>query len=338
MGGSSHEREFSLESGQNITNALKERGHEVLHLDTESSLVETLRTQNIDAVYIALHGKGGEDGTIQALLEYLDIPYVGSTSAVCRIAWNKSSLPHALSTYRRLLDARADVNTNAPDGPASWPKAISLASISFKDMGAATALDLVAQRLPDGYPLAVKPARGGSAMGVTKVEKFDDLGPAIIDALSYDTAVIIEQWIKGVELAVGVVGTGPGARVLPPVEIVPKQGFFDIEARQDTDLVDYYCPVRPASLNADPAKAAQARELIEQAALEVHRALDCRDISRVDLIWDGTKPQILDVSVSPGMTEHSLIPMACATAHTPFGVFIEQLLRDAMDSHARYQA
>jgi D-alanine-D-alanine ligase len=324
MGGSSFEREFSLESGRHVTRVLQERGHKVLPLDTTASLVETLRTQNIDAVYIALHGKGGEDGSIQALLEYLDIPFVGSTAHACRLAWNKSSLPHALVAYRTCLGKREH------DGAAAWPESLSLNALSFKDMGAATALDLVGTHITSGYPLAVKPARGGSAMGVGKVDTPDTLAPAILDALSFDSAVIIEQWVSGVELAVTVVGNGADARVLPPVEIASKLGFFDTNARADSDLVDYYCPVRPQSLATSEANATQALQAIEQAALEVHRALGCRDICRVDMIFDGEKPRILEVNLSPGMTEHSLVPMACKAEGIPFGEFVEGLLEQAI--------
>ncbi|MDR2035415.1 MAG: ATP-grasp domain-containing protein [Coriobacteriales bacterium] len=324
MGGSSFEREFSLKSGRHVTETLRAQGHEVLPLDTDANLVETLRAQNVNAVYIALHGKGGEDGTIQALLEYLNIPYVGSCSHVSRTFWNKSSLPHAVLTYRQ----------NAVDGPekgaAFWPKNVSLAAISFKDMGAVAALDLIPKHLGSG-PLAVKPARGGSAMGVNRVDNQKDVGAAILNAFSFDTAVIIEQWIEGIELAVGVVGNGNEAAILPPVEIVPKRGFFDTEARQNADLVDYYCPPRSKSLGSDKAEQDRALKAIELAALEVHKALGCRDLSRIDMIWDGTKPYVLEVNVSPGMTEHSLFPMASAVSSTSLGELLDSLLETAIN-------
>jgi D-alanine-D-alanine ligase len=292
-------------------------------------LVETLRTQDIDVVYIALHGKGGEDGTIQSLLEYLDIPYVGSSSQACRVAWNKSSLPYAIEARR----AWAGLGGGAASAAASWPESVSLAAIAFKEFGAATALDLVEQRISSGYPLAVKPARGGSAMGISKVDGQGELGEAILTALSYDTAVLIEKWIDGVELAVAVVGNGSEARVLPPVEIVPKQGFFDTDVRLDSDLVDYFCPVRQQSLSPDKDKAASALKAIEAAALEVHEALSCRDISRIDMIFAGDKPVVLEVNVSPGMTEHSLVPMACEGAGIDFGEFLEGLLKQAISRY-----
>lgn len=324
MGGTSFERDFSLASGKYIVDALRARGHEVLPLDTGTHLVETLRTQQIDVVYLALHGKGGEDGTIQALLEYLAIPFIGSSSQVARMFWNKSSLPHAVEAYRSCVAQDPKL------GAASWPQSVSLPALAFKDMGAASALDLIPSHLGD-YPLAIKPARGGSAMGVNCVRSQEGVGAALLDALSFDTAVVIEQWVNGVELAVGVVGNGDDARALPPVEIAPKQGFFDTKARQDADRVDYYCPPRPESLAGEAAASKQALETIERAALEVHRALGCRDISRIDLIWDGNKPRVLEVNVSPGMTEHSLIPMAVAAQGVSFGEFLDELIEAALN-------
>jgi D-alanine-D-alanine ligase len=323
MGGSSFEREFSLESGRHVTETLRKRGHEVLPLDTDANLVETLRTQHIDVVYLALHGKGGEDGTIQALLEYLDIAYVGSSSHVARVFWNKSALPYAVMAHRQCRGESAE------QGAASWPRRVSLAAVSFKDMGAAAALDLIPKHL-GSYPLAVKPARGGSAMGVSRVESQDDVGAALLDAFSFDSAVIMEEWIEGLELAVGVMGNGENVRVLPPVEIAPKRGFFDTDARQDTDLVDYYCPPRPLSLALDKPAQDEALRAIKAAALEVHTALGCRDLSRIDMIWDGQRPRVLEVNVSPGMTEHSLIPMAAAASDTSLGALLDELLETAV--------
>lgn len=323
MGGSSFEREFSLESGRHITNTLREQGHEVLPLDTDANLVETLRLQDIDVVYIALHGKGGEDGTIQALLEYLKIPFIGSSSQVARMFWNKSALPHAVRALRERVGSGG-----LEYGAAYWPQSVSLAAISFKDMGAVKALDLIPDHL-EGYPIVVKPARGGSAMGISRVEKQDDVGTAVLEAFSFDSAVIFEQWIQGAELAVGVVGNGDNLRVLPPVEIVPKQGFFDTQARQDSDLVDYYCPPRPKSLGADEAAQKAAHKAIELAALEVHKALGCRDISRIDMIWDGKKPRVLEVNVSPGMYEHALVSVALEGADLSLGTLLNELLDSA---------
>lgn len=132
-------------------------------------------------------------------------------------------------------------------------------------MGAATALDMVQDRVIGGYPVAVKPAHGGSAMGVHRVDRLEDLGEAVLDALSYDGAVVIEQWIEGVEMGVSILGTGWDAYALPPVEIVPRQGFYDTAARMTPGAVDFHCPVRPESLSNDPAEAQAIRAEIERA-------------------------------------------------------------------------
>lgn len=317
MGGSSFEREFSLESGKNVCAALEEAGHKVVPLDTTSDLVPTLRSERPDVCYSALHGKHGEDGTIQSLLEFLDIPFVGSPASVCHRTWNKDSLHSEMATYRAMTG----------DAPiASWPQGICIARDAFKDMGAATALDLVEERVIGGYPVAVKPAHGGSALGVHRVDAIDDLGEAILDALSYDDAVVIEQWVEGVEMAVSVLGNGWDAYALPPVEIVPKHGLYTTAARMNADSVDFYAPVRPASLSNDEAQAHAIRAEIERAALEVYRAYNVRDFARVDLIWDGAQARVFEVNVSPGMTETSLFPAACAAADLPLSSVLNELV------------
>jgi D-alanine-D-alanine ligase len=324
MGGSSFERDFSLASGKHVLRTLEREGHTVLPLDTSVALVDTLRTEKPDVAFIALHGGHGEDGTIQALLEYLAIPFVGSPSCVCRTTWNKCMLPHMVMSHR----SRAD--DNKTDGPASWPHAVCLSAVSFKNLGAAGALDLLEERLPSGYPFAVLPASGGSAMGINRVECYDELAPAILDALSFDDEVLIEEWVPGIELAVSIIGTGRTAIALPPVEIHPHTGFFSTEVRLDPDLVDYYAPVRPISLATDEAEAARIRSLIEEAALEVHRSFGCRDLSRVDLFWDGTNVKVLEINASPGMSELSLLPMASKAAGIPLGTLLNDLLDAAL--------
>ncbi|MBQ6454001.1 MAG: D-alanine--D-alanine ligase [Coriobacteriales bacterium] len=322
MGGSSLEREFSLASGKRVCDALEALGHEVLPLDTTSDLVTTLRAEKPDVCYIALHGKHGEDGTIQSLLEFLQIPFVGSPATVCRSTWNKSTLPHVLESYRE-----------GEPGDAAWPYGICIASDAFKDMGAAFALDLFPERIPAGLPFAVKPASQGSALGMSKVTVDDRhvLGEAILNALSFDDEVIIEEWVDGVELAVSVIGEGWDAYALAPVEIVPRHGIYDTEARLDDMAVDFYAPVRLESLSHDPAQAQAIRNEIERAALEVHRAYGCRDLSRVDMIWDGAQAKVLEINVSPGMTELSLLPMAAQASGIELGQLLEELIGRALD-------
>lgn len=320
MGGQSFEREFSLESGRVVCNALTDTGYKVVPLDTNEELVPALRREAPDVVYNALHGKHGEDGTIQSLLEFLGIPFVGSPASVCQRAYNKDSLHSSLHKYRQLTNE---------DGCASWPQGIYLAYDAFAKMGAATALDLVATRIAGGYPVAVKPAHGGSALGVHKVECEEDLGEAILDALSFDDAVNIEQWIDGVELSVSILGSGMDAYALPPVEIVARHGFYDADARLDDSLVDFYCPPRQESLAADASASEGIRAEIERAALEVYHAYSVRDLGRVDLIWDGAQAKCFEVDVSPGMTQSSLFPRAVEAAGLSMPAMFDSLVQNA---------
>ena len=317
MGGSSFERKFSLESGKRVCDALEEAGHKVVPLDTVPDLVPTLRSEKPDVVYNALHGKHGEDGTVQSLLEFLGIPFVGSPASVCHRAYNKDALHSSLAKYREITgDA----------GVASWPQGVFIARDAFKDMGAATALDLVPERVAGGFPVVVKPAHGGSALGVHKVYDQEHLGEAVLDALSYDDAVNIEQWIDGVELSVSILGSGWDAHALPPVEIVSHRDFFDAEARLDDQQADFFCPVRPASLSPDPEQAEAIRAEIERAALEVYRAYSVRDLGRIDLIWDGAQAKCFEVAVSPGMTHHSLFQLACETSGLSLTAVMDELV------------
>lgn len=321
MGGASYEREFSLASGKNVCAALEEAGHKVVPLDTTADLVPTLRSERPDVCYSALHGKHGEDGTIQSLLEFLNIPFVGSPASVCQRAWNKDSMHSEMATYRAITG-------EAPI--ASWPQGIYVARDAFKDMGAATALDLVPERVIGGFPVCVKPAHGGSALGVHRVDTLEDLGPAVLDALSYDSAVVIEQWVEGVEIAVSVLGTGWDAYALPPVEIVKNTPMFDTAARMTPGAVEYIAPVRNESLSPDPAIAQSMRAEIERAALEVYRAYNVRDLARIDLIWDGAQARVFEVNVSPGMAENSLFPIACQAAGLSLPAVLNELVEQAL--------
>ncbi len=322
MGGSSFEREFSLESGKNVCAALEEAGHRVIPLDTNADLVPTLRSERPDVVFNALHGKHGEDGTIQSLLEFLGIPFVGSPASVCHRAWNKDALHSSLEKYRLLTGEEAI---------ASWPQGVYIARDAFKDMGAATALDLVSDRVIGGYPVAVKPAHGGSALGVRRVDSQEELGDAILDALSYDEAVNIEQWIEGVELSVAILGTGWDAHALPPIEIEVSGDFYDTEARIKEGLATFHCPVRLASLSDNEKEATEIQEKIKDAALEVYRAYDVRDLGRVDMIWDGNALRCFEIDVVPGMAQRSLFPTACAAEGLSLSDVLDKLVQQYVD-------
>ena len=306
MGGRSLEREVSLKSGERVCAALTERGYRVLGLDVTPDLVATLRAERPDAVYIALHGKYGEDGTVQELLEFLGVPYTGPGVVASALAWDKA--------VSKRLFVREGVPTPA------W---VTFTADAFKEMGAATALDRVPVVL-GGFPLVVKPSKQGSALGLTKVQDAASLPDALLTALSYGDAAIVERWIDGVELAISVIDGEDGPRVLPPVEMVPKSGVFDFSAMYTPGETDYYVPAR-----LDEAAAAE----IVALAARVHTLLDCRHVSRTDLVLgsDGV-PYVLEVNTSPGMTETSLLPMAASAVGMDFADLVEHLVRSTLDS------
>ncbi len=226
MGGRSLEREVSLASGKRVTDALTTLGYKVLALDVTADLVDTLRAERPDCAYIALHGKYGEDGTIQELLEFLGIAYTGPGVVASTMAWDKS--------VAKCLFASAGIPTPA------W---ITLTADAFKEMGAATALDLVPEKV-GGFPVAVKPSKQGSALGLTKVESADELAEALLNALSYGDAALVEKWIDGRELAISVIDSASGPETFPAVEIEAKGGLFDFNAMYTAGETDYYVPAR----------------------------------------------------------------------------------------------
>jgi len=304
MGGRSLEREVSLASGRRVCDALEAAGYKVLALDVTADLVATLRSERPDAAYIALHGKYGEDGTIQELLEFLGIPYTGPAVVACALSWDKSVTKHLL--------------TEKGIPTPSW---VTLTADAFKEMGAATALDLIPEAV-GGFPVAVKPGRQGSALGFRRVDSADELADALLSALSYDTSAIVEGWIEGTELAVSVLGEGEDALVLPAVEIVPSGELYDFSARVTPGEAEFFAPAR---ITPEAAKAAA------EVACAVHNALGCRDVSRVDMMLDAEgNPFVLESNSSPGMTETSLLPMAAEAADMTFQDVVSRLIEAAL--------
>jgi len=304
MGGRSLEREVSLASGKRVCEALEALGYYVLALDVTADLVATLRSERPAAAYIALHGKYGEDGTIQELLEFLGIPYTGPGVVASALTWDKSVAKH--------LFAENNIAT---------PPWLTLTADAFKEMGAATAIDLMGE-VVGGFPVAVKPSRQGSALGLAKCGSEAELAEALLDALGYDTAAIVERWIDGTELAVSVLGDGDDLQVLPPVEIVPKSGLYDFSARYAEGETDFFVPARVAPEVEAAALAAAER---------VHRVTDCRDVSRVDMIVDPEGVAwVLESNTSPGMTETSLLPMAAEAAGMSFQDVVSKVIRAAL--------
>ena len=299
MGGRSLERPVSLRSGKRVARALKDRGYPVLGLDVDESMVPTLKSERPDLVYIALHGKYGEDGTIQQLLEILDVPYTGPGPLSSMIGFDK-----ALSKELFLANG------------IPTPRYCCLSSSTLNEMGASALLAEAWEKL--GAPVVVKPVAQGSALGVEVVNDFSDLAGAIVEAMGYDDRVLLEQFVKGTELAASVLGDDDEIRVLPLVEIVPASGFFDFDARYTPGKTDYFVPAR---LGAPVVKE------VEDIALKAHRLLECRHVSRVDMIVskDGV-PNVLELNISPGMTETSLLPLSAASAGISFEDLVEKLV------------
>jgi D-alanine-D-alanine ligase len=305
-GGISHERDVSLRSGRRVVDSLAANGIEVELRDPDASLLAHLTSDRPDVIWPALHGASGEDGALRGLLEALDIPFVGSTSAAARLAWDK---PTAKELARRV-----GVRT---------PRGITLSHDAFRELGAAGVLAAIAEEHP--VPVVVKPARGGSAQGVTVVDEPGGLPRAMVDAYTYCDDVIVEQKITGTEIAVGVIDTGDGPVALPAVEIVPRSGTYGFEARYNAGETTFYTPAR---LDAAAGEAAAA------AAVAVHEALGLRHLSRVDLIVDAAgTPWFLEVNVLPGLTETSLVPMALDAAGYELGLVYAALAEKAVRDH-----
>ena len=305
-GGISHERDVSLRSGRRVADALGGHGLQVELRDPDASLLSALRADPPDVVWPALHGASGEDGALRGLLEFLGIPFVGSRADAARLAWDKPTA--------KAIVARAGVST---------PRSITLPRDAFRELGADAVFEVIADELP--VPLVVKPARGGSAQGVTIVDSRDELPRAMVDAYTYGDVALVEQRITGTEIAISIIDTGDGPVALPAVEIEPLTGVYSFEARYNAGETRFYVPARLADEVAAHAAT---------VALDAHRALGLRHISRVDLIVDGSgTPWFLEANVLPGLTETSLLPQALEAAGHDLGwvyrALAETALRDA---------
>ncbi|GGK93326.1 D-alanine--D-alanine ligase family protein [Mangrovihabitans endophyticus] len=291
-GGLSYEREVSLRSGRRVADALRASGIDVTMHDADAALLPLLQADPPDAVVIALHGATGEDGSLRGVLDLCGIPYVGCDARASRLAWDK---PSAKAVLR-------ESGIPTPD----W---VALPHDRFSELGAVAVLDRIVSRLD--LPLMVKPAQGGSGLGGTVVRSSADLPAAMVGCFAYHATALVERYVNGMDVAVSVVDQGSGPEALPAVEIVPRDGVYDYAARYTAGLTTWHVPAR-----LDPAVAAHVAEV----AVAAHRALGLRDLSRVDLIVDedGT-PHVLEVNVSPGMTETSLLPLAVQASGLEFG-------------------
>jgi D-alanine-D-alanine ligase len=312
-GGPSLERQVSLRSGAHAQEALTRLGHEVLAFDVGPELVPELRAGQPDAAFIALHGRDGEDGTVQGLLEAIGIPYTGSGPAACARCTDK-----VLAKY---LMREAGVPTLDFH---------FLREESIKHLGAAAAVADIEGAL--GFPLVVKPASQGSALGVKFARTSDQLPGAMVGAFSYDDKILIERYVKGRDLAVSVLSgpadpsapaADPQPFALPVVEAVPREeDFYDYESRYEIGMTTFVCP---ADLGADTT--ARAQEL----ALEVYELFGCHGVARVDLMLDadGDSLWVLETNAVPGLTETSLLPQAADAAGIGFDELTARVLASA---------
>lgn len=274
-GGRSAEREVSLMSGRGVHEALSSAGVDAHLFDTGTCSLADLASAGFDRVFIALHGRYGEDGTLQGALELLGVPYTGSGPMASSLAMDK------IMTKRVWLQC-------------------GLPTPAFEPLTAASDLGRVPDRL--GLPLILKPPHEGSTVGITKVVDHADMQNAYDQAARFDDEVLAEQFIAGRELTVAVLGTGAEARALPVIEIVAPGGNYDYEHKYFSDETQYFCP-------ADLPEGV-AREVMEIAE-RAYRALGCAGWGRIDFMLDAeNRPWLLEANTSPGMTSHSLVPMA----------------------------
>jgi len=290
LGGKSAEREVSLKSGGMVLAALKKKGVDAHAFDPSEKSLELIEKERFDRAFIALHGRFGEDGTMQGILEWLGIPYTGSGVLASALAMDK------LRT-KRIWSAE-----KLPTAP--W-------EVLTKD----TNFKITARRL--GLPLFVKPASEGSSVGMSKVKAAGDLEEAFALAVNYDPVVIAEKFIDGPELTVGILGE----QVLPVIRIETPREFYDYEAKYIANDTRYLIP---AGLTA------KKEQEIRALSLEAFRALGCRGWGRVDLMLDKRgRPYLLEINTSPGMTDHSLVPMAAKAVGIPYEELCVRILEGA---------
>ena len=302
LGGVSSEREVSLRTGEAVLTALRERGHDVIPIYVDGDVDVALRQEAIDVAFVALHGRLGEDGCVQGLLELLGIPYTGSDVMASALAMHKAKAKelfrlHNLPTPAYYtIDAREMRNAIGGQGPED---------------------DVAAVHGDFGFPCVVKPAREGSSVGVTICRTADELAPAAQRALAFDDEVLVERFIAGKEISVAILDD----RALGAVEIAPREGFYDYANKYTRGSTDYFVPPR---LSPERYRGVLAQ------ALRAHVALGCRGATRVDMIVsDSGNEFVLEVNTVPGLTPTSLLPKIADAAGMSFGELCERMLATA---------
>ncbi len=305
-GGSSFERQVSLRSGARVEDALERLGHEVTAIDAGQDLIRRLRDEQPDAAFVAMHGRDGEDGTIQELLEILGLPYTGSGVPACARAMDKVLTKHLLTEHG-----------------VPTPEFFAFNQTAFRELGAADALPAIEQRLE--FPIVVKPSSQGSALGIKFARTAADVPAALVAAFSYDAKVLLERFVDGRDLAVSVLDGPDGPTALPVVEAVPRDGaegdFYDFQARYEIGRTDFICP---AELPDGVTERAQ------ELALRTYELLGCYGFGRVDLMLDGAgELYVLEANPIPGLTETSLLPQAAEAAGIGFDDLVGRILTSA---------
>ncbi len=294
LGGSSAEREVSLQSGSAVLAGLKQAGVDAYAIDPRDVCVTTLKEEGFDKVFIALHGRGGEDGTLQGTLEYLGLPYTGSGVMASAITMDK------LRT--KLLWQGAGLPV------APW------VALERRDIVSGLSETLKARIAALGLPVIVKPSREGSSVGMSKVASADALMPALALAFEHDSEVLVEKWLSGPEFTVAILGDD----ILPSIRIQPAGVFYDYEAKYLSDETQYFCP---SGISADREQALQA------LVMDAWRVLGCQGWGRVDVMQDSDGGfYLLEVNTAPGMTSHSLVPMAARQAGMSFSQLVVRIL------------
>ncbi len=287
-----------------MQDALERLGHDVLPVDVGADLVQRLTGAQPDLAFVALHGRDGEDGTVQELLEVMGIPHTGSGVSACIRAADKVLAKHAMR-----------------DAAIPTPDFYAFSETAFRELGAAHALPAIEERLQ--FPIVVKPAGQGSALGIKFARTPGDVPSALVAAFSYDRKVLLERYVAGRDLAVSIIDEEGTPRALPIVEAVPEQeDFYDFEARYEIGRTRFVCP---AAL--DEAVAARACAI----ALEVYALLGCSGFARVDLMLEADTDElyVLEADAIPGLTETSLLPQAADAAGIGFDELIERIVAAA---------
>lgn len=299
MGGTSKEREISLRSGENVAVALQQKGYEVQKIDFKENSIQDLINCNADVAYIILHGKPGEDGIVQGMLEILDIPYTGSGVMASSIAINKKFSKRIFNAMNIPTSKYVELNEN--EGLNIWKNKIESVL---------------------KFPVILKPVSEGSSIGVIKINDSDQLSDILIKNKDIYSEQIAEEFHAGKEVTVGILGNDTDLNALPVLELVPENDFYDYEAKYKKGLTKF---IIPAELDEE------LTEKVKKTAIQAHNALGCYGVSRVDMIVSGNEIYVLEVNTIPGMTETSDLPAQAKAAGIEFPELVDKIVKLGME-------